>query len=57
MPKHEKDRVRKAIGQLRDDYKNMLARENGKALAKHRPVTEPDKKKEAKKAGRYYESE
>ena len=51
---HEKDRVRKAIGQLRKDYKNMLARENGRALAQHRPKTEPDKKKAAKKDGSYY---
>ena len=51
---HEKDRVRKAIGQLRKDYKNMLARENGKALAQHKPKTEPDKKREAKKRGDYY---
>ncbi len=53
----EKDRVRKAIGQLRKDYKNMLARENGKALAQHKPKTEPDKKREAKKRGDYYDNQ
>jgi len=38
-----------------EDLKSILRRRNGKALAMHHPVTEPDKKREAKKTGRYYE--
>jgi hypothetical protein len=53
--KHDrKDRVRKAITDLRADYRKMLAQENGKALAQHKPKTEPNKKREAKKRGDYY---
>ena len=53
----EKARARKAIADLQEDYRKMLARENGRALARHRPKTEPNKKREAKKRGDYYEGD
>lgn len=34
---------------------NAMKRRSGRLLSRFRPVTEPDKKREAKKRGTYYE--